>query len=308
MRGNLLLLFLIYFFVINSKAAIYGTDDRQDVKDVPSLVEVSSAIAVSVPSIFLEENNDESFNLFEPESLLDLGLCKDEKFIEQKTMGNCTGFLVGPKTLVTAGHCTANIGINNMAQEYCNAFSWVFDYNLNLANDYDYNKIPKNKLYKCVKAIHAVNIENFPFSSSNIGNLADFAILELDREVEGVKPLVVSEIPLGVGDRVFTIGHPWGMPAKYSGLANVIATSFTQIFSTALDTQSGNSGGPVFNEKNEVVGILTAGHQTDYYPTVNGCLAANRCDEAGESCIIDSELFKLNEVQLIKEVIPYINL
>jgi S1-C subfamily serine protease len=68
-----------------------------------------------------------------------------------------------------------------------------------------------------------------------------------------------------MGDKVFTIGFPMssvlGQEAKYSdGVVSALsglkdAPSFLQI---TVPVQPGNSGGPLVNEKGEVVGIITS--------------------------------------------------
>jgi V8-like Glu-specific endopeptidase len=63
-----------------------------------------------------------------------------------------------------------------------------------------------------------------------------------------------------LSESVFTIGYPFGTPAKVSPNARVsISNPAKQSYLTTLDVFEGNSGSPVFNLKNEVVGILIAG-------------------------------------------------
>jgi S1-C subfamily serine protease len=68
-----------------------------------------------------------------------------------------------------------------------------------------------------------------------------------------------------MGDKVFTIGYPahflMGDNPKYTeGVVN--ATSGLQddptVFQVSVEIQPGNSGGPLFNEKGEVVGITSS--------------------------------------------------
>lgn len=288
--------------VVPAFAAIYGTDDRVEVRE-SNAARLAPSVAVLVPGALLAENADH-FS-FEAESMHAFDLCQREKFKDQYSMGNCTGFLVGPRILVTAGHCQGNTGINSVADQYCAAFSWVFDYNLRDGKPFAYNEIPADKVYRCVRSLRNEFIENFPYDLSRVGTLSDFSVIELDRDVEGAEPLILGASPRQNGEEVFTIGHPWGLPAKYSGLAQALRTESTESFGSTLDTLSGNSGGPVFNERLEVVGILIGGHQND---TDQGaqCVSLNRCDEGAENCSAKSQLFPFSDIQRIESVLRYL--
>jgi len=92
----------------------------------------------------------------------------------------------------------------------------------------------------------------------------DLAVLK----IESPTPSFLQIAPMRsvkMGDKVFTIGFPMssilGQEAKYSdGVVSALsglkdASSFLQI---TVPIQPGNSGGPLVNEKGEVVGIITS--------------------------------------------------
>jgi S1-C subfamily serine protease len=92
----------------------------------------------------------------------------------------------------------------------------------------------------------------------------DLALLK----IENPTPNFLQIAPMRsvkMGDKVFTIGFPMssvlGQEAKYSdGVVSALsglkdASSFLQI---TVPIQPGNSGGPLVNEKGEVVGIITS--------------------------------------------------
>jgi S1-C subfamily serine protease len=92
----------------------------------------------------------------------------------------------------------------------------------------------------------------------------DLAVLK----IESSTPNFLQIAPMRsvkMGDKVFTIGFPMssvlGQEAKYSdGVVSALsgiedASSFLQI---TVPIQPGNSGGPLVNEKGEVVGIITS--------------------------------------------------
>ncbi len=95
----------------------------------------------------------------------------------------------------------------------------------------------------------------------------DVAILKLNK----TPSVQTSEIKFGdsagvrMGDKVFTIGYPsvgiMGQRPKYTeGVISSVTgvQDDPTVFQTTVQIQPGNSGGPLFNEKGEVVGLTTA--------------------------------------------------
>jgi hypothetical protein len=75
---------------------------------------------------------------------------------------------------------------------------------------------------------------------------------------------------------LLVIGHPLGLPRKYSGRGQVMDNREPSYFETDLDVNGGNSGSPVLNPDTlEVEGILFASFNDDFVPdeTYDG-----RCD------------------------------
>src|SRR5690606_7248906 len=109
---------------------------------------------------------------------------------------------------------------------------------------------------------------------------ADYAVIELDRDVVGHTPLKIRRTgSVSVGDELVVIGHPAGLPVKVAGGANVRQLQ-QDYFVANLDTFGGNSGSAVFNlSTGEVEGILVRG-EVDFV-TRNGCRISNTCADAG---------------------------
>jgi V8-like Glu-specific endopeptidase len=55
------------------------------------------------------------------------------------------------------------------------------------------------------------------------------------------------------------MGYPAGLPLKIAGNARLTSVTDAKTFSATLDALAGNSGGPVFNSKGIVEGIVSAG-------------------------------------------------
>jgi S1-C subfamily serine protease len=94
----------------------------------------------------------------------------------------------------------------------------------------------------------------------------DIAFLELERSPQ----LPASNLKVGdsstvrMGDRVFTIGYPayrvMGQNPKYTeGVVNALSgiKDDSTVFQISVQIQPGNSGGPLFNERGEVIGITS---------------------------------------------------
>lgn len=92
----------------------------------------------------------------------------------------------------------------------------------------------------------------------------DLALLKIEHPTPNFLPIAPMR-SVKMGDKVFTIGFPLssvlGQEAKYSeGVVSCLsglqdAPTFLQI---TVPIQPGNSGGPLVNEKGEVVGIITS--------------------------------------------------
>lgn len=298
--------YLCLLISMQSFGAIYGNDDRRDLFQTSFPASMASSIAIAVPGNFVQALVGGNYRVTDVETLAGssgANACKDERFANQPTIGNCTGFLVGDRYMITAGHCVVNVGVVDKDENspFCANFKWYFDFNLTASAKTTVNNIPANRLYSCKRVIRAEVIDNG----------ADFAVVELDRPVsKDMIPLTINSARPTVGSAVFTVGHPMGLPAKHSGISSVVAADKAKdYFEAYLDTEGGNSGGPVFNKKNEVIGILVSGHQIDLYTTPQGCSRVNKCNANGTQCNENSMVSTLqtsNYIQYIAAALKYL--
>ncbi len=304
-----MLQFLLYIlFSIHSYAAIYGVDQRSDISKLPSRWQkTAQAVALSLPTLYLEEFDEDHYTHIEKDDRAygeALGLCKGEKFFDQKSFGHCSAFLIHPKILVTAGHCFLPTGeVENFKHSYCENFSFWLGYNDTLSSIPQLGElIPKKNVVHCKNVIYATNNQEMEPEKGPV----DFAIFELEEEVTHITPLRLAKRQLRKGEMITTIGHPHGLPAKQSGLTPVLDV-FSTTLSANMDTLAGNSGGPAFNMNNEVVGILITGHQHDTYrPNGLSCDRINRCNQKGSRCNRGSELENSNLLLRNEVWMPYI--
>jgi serine protease Do len=96
--------------------------------------------------------------------------------------------------------------------------------------------------------------------------LRDLALLQIDSEELGTMastPLVISAARgVDVGDTVFTIGSPLGLERSVTqGIVSSITRTLghQRFVQTDAAVNPGNSGGPLFNARGEIVGVVCAG-------------------------------------------------
>ncbi|MFA7614227.1 MAG: serine protease [Candidatus Caldatribacteriota bacterium] len=246
---------------------IYGEDNRVDVVNSNNslFVELSRSTAAMISSVNLRPDEDAGTTRIVGKTLRSSGICATERFANQISAANCSGFLVGENLLVTAGHCIRN-------NSDCRGYKWVFDYKVD-HEDQGEVVVDSTSIYSCKRIVNR---------SLNSMNRDDWALLELDRNVTDRAPLTyrTSGKPR-VQDPLVVIGHPTGIPTKIADGANVRSLSSTY-FVANLDTFGGNSGSAVFNAHTGVVeGILVRG-TTDYvYNRELKCQVSNVCTNSG---------------------------
>lgn len=250
--------------IANNKGfdVIYGEDNRQDVyaSTNSAYVELSKSTAAMIDMGNLKSAPNGEVKI-DAETLEDRGVCAKERFSKQISAANCSGFLVAPNVLVTAGHCIRS-------EADCRSYKWVFDYKVDFEDQGAIN-VPASSVYSCKKII----------SRSLDGQTKDdYAVIELDRKATDRRPLSFRRTgKIAKGASLVVIGHPTGLPTKIADGAKVRTLS-TKFFVANLDTYGGNSGSAVFNTStSEVEGILVRG-DTDYVQE-GSCQVSNVCTD-----------------------------
>lgn len=232
----------------NVSRGVFGEDDRKEIKDAEGFQEFARATAVMVNKDNIY--NDEFYSWSLREKIQnkygkDIPIAADTKFLDQPAIGSCTGFLIAPDILVTAGHC-----INSM--EDANKFVWVFDYTS------ESNFIENRRLNFKDEDIYEVE----SIITSILDDTDDYAVLKLTRKSERAPYRFRTSGAVLNGGAINTIGCPKGLPLKFSTNATVVDTSPKQWFKSDIDSFPGNSGGPVFDQNGFIEGILVRGAVT----------------------------------------------
>lgn len=193
-----------------------------------------------------------------------MNICPDERFAKYTSNAFCSGFLVAPDILVTAGHCISS-------QFMCDDHRWVFDYRQDLMPYGDDKALIQTKnIYKCKEIIT---------TALNSDTEADYAVIRLDRPVTDREPLKYrTEGKVPDSAKLVAIGHPSGIGTVITPNGFVRSNNHPQYFITTLDTFGGNSGSAVINEKTgRVEGILVRGDEDYHLDPAAGCMRPSHC-------------------------------
>jgi len=246
---------------------IYGIDNRINFSAIsdPSVIKYARATAAMISKDSLSAHG--SRVSVEGVSLATVMLvCPGESFSQELAAANCSGFLVAPDVLVTAGHC-----ITSMSD--CRGNNWVFDFTDRNADRYGQVEVPLSSVYSCSQVL----------DQSLDSNLLDYAVIKLDRAVTDRVSLKVRRSgTLLEGTALTVIGYPSGLPLKVSPGARVRDASSTVYFTANLDTYGGNSGSAVLNSvSGDVEGILVRGENDYNWDSARSCNASNHCTDEG---------------------------
>lgn len=254
----------------SSLDVIYGADNRQDIYTVVNAqqLSVAQATCLVVPESELTNNGNGTYTLSTSAWTFQSGrtICADEPFRGQLTAGFCTGFLVGPDLLATAGHCITSAGS-------CGSSAFVFGFEQLGPNSPPLTTISADNVYFCTSIVNRIQSGD-----------KDHAIVQLDRDVINRDPLPIRRTgTVTNGDSLFVVGHPVTLPMKAAGGAVVKnAKGDTAYFQANLDTYGGNSGSPVFGMSSGLIeGILVRGAPD--FVNDSGCTRSNVVPNTGNT-------------------------
>ena len=245
---------------------VYGDDDRQDVfafRDRAWAAQAADFSVTLVSTVGIDDSDPDNILLPAP-TLEETGVCADERFADQPTAGFCSGTLIAPDLVLTAGHC---VGASD-----CDQTAFVFNYYM--TDETTLQTITSDDVYTCSEVVVSL-VEDI-----------DYAVVRLDREVVGHTPAPVSldAAAMPASRRLLIDGYPTGLPLKIDDGARVrdARADTLDFFVANLDTFGGNSGSGVFDRRTrELVGVLVRGEQDYVADPAADCLRVNVCRNGG---------------------------
>lgn len=276
---------------------LYGNDDRVEAADYPNsemrVLAKSVAGMVYRSRLSADRQNPELLNFPKITAQNAYGLCEDERFADQVILPGCTGFLVKPDVIVTAGHCLEE-------ENACDRTAWVFDYVEGT------EKLQKSNVYNCKKVLES-KLE------STFGKILDYAVIQLDRPVTDRAPLRYRKSGRAwLGKDLIVAGHPSGLPLKIADQANITRMNKDELknfistllrkryyFIANLDTYGGNSGSPVFDAETLVVeGLLIEGAEDYEFDDERGCLRS--VQRSNKRWTTEEKVFRITKIKSLQ--------
>jgi Trypsin-like peptidase domain len=263
----------------DKQKVIYGTDNRVDLFQIndPLILGNADGVVALFDRGDVVDNGNGTSTIQTQNFGIARNLCATERFRDQPIGCFCSGFLVAPDIITTAGHCVDNAGVNNVR----------FVFGFRMVNASNATTIVNNtEIYRGIRIV----------GRQLINNGADWALVQTDRPVTNHRIVQIRrEGRIGNNQGVYVIGHPVGLPTKFADGANVRDNSPAAFFIANLDTYGGNSGSPVFNRDTHIVeGILVRG-ETDFTSqgTCNVSLVCPDTGCRGEDCTRTTEFQNL---------------
>ena len=278
------------------RKTLYGSDNRMEqsaVTDAGQLAAGAATAAIVQAGNLRYSSRSRSYSIVSPGWTLDQSrqsarsdaapLCADQQYGSQPSLASCSGTLIGDDLFATAGHCISDdnsAGLCRRGPVSSQQYKVVFDYTS------DSNTFPEANVFDIAEVVHCVVDDSYCYGSDGV--TVDWAVLRLDRTPTGRVPATIQTSVASVGDPMYVVGHPSGLPRKYTAAqaAEVLqvragprdSRNHANVHSlvTNIDSFSGNSGSGMFNGRtHEMVGILVEGGED--WMVEGGCSRAHTC-------------------------------
>lgn len=236
--------------VMQAVAVIVTADDKRGISKLPA----SDDWALISVKLKDKKNGKTSF----------LRLCEGERFanVYRGNLVSASGVLISRNQLLVSGHSMDS-------EDDCAKKKFVFGFNDMTRKGSDGSFLIANQnVYGCKKIQHIRYDGNTLTSPTNLVELTDkgyidFAIVELDRTVEGVSPAVLAS-PSNYGtseDSFFMISSMMGLPvfAQRAELnQSIVVSGVPMAYGFISNSSVGSSGGIYVNSQGQIVALHSA--------------------------------------------------
>ena len=233
------------------ESIVVPSDPREDMYQLAgqnAILNNADGVAVMVYSSYLEVSGG---TVTVPTETFQQGynVCGGQPYDNQPVIdgGWCTGYLVSPTLVATAGHCVdwASAGTNE------SQFSFVFGYRM-------LNATTAETTFSTADVYTGVQV-------AALCSNADCALVQLSRPVTNHRILQLSQTAPTLSDSVYVLGYPFVLPLKYDEPAPLFRVVDNTFFAQ-LSIGGGNSGSPVFNATTNLVEGTLAGYSSSAAP------------------------------------------
>jgi HEAT repeat protein/V8-like Glu-specific endopeptidase len=190
-----------------------------------------------------------------------------EAFRDEVAPGFGTAFLVGKQLAMTAAHCVCQKDSDILDQAVIRRACLVFGFHEIKAQPSDYF-FTKHQVYQIKKVVSHQFIRDRD-NKLQFTDWTDWALLELTEEAP------FTPLPMNMTEKVassielYMLGHPSGLPLKFTGNGFVLGNTHKDFFECNLDAFGGNSGSFVAAKSTQVGSGMLCSGGTDYEITDN---------------------------------------
>ena len=132
----------------------------------------------------------------------------------------------------------------------------------------------------------------------------DLTVLKIDSNATNLKSVYITASKAKIGSKAFTMGYPMvaslGSSVKFNDGTISSMTGFENNISRyqiSTPVQPGNSGGPCFNEKGEVIGVIVGGIDVKYAENVGYAIKSSYLLNTLNSSTLDIDLHSKNPLR-----------
>jgi hypothetical protein len=242
---------------------VYGTDDRHQVHEEadPQIRTLAAALDVALVSDAIDV---ESGELRAGSAGETWGLCDDEPFASEPSVADCSGVLVAPDVVLTAGHC--------LRVRPCENWTVLHGFFYEAPGVLE---TPRgDSIARCAEVLALKD-------GSSDEPAADFAWIRLDRSLHVPTPgdAWLEARPISSGTALVVIGHGLGVPTKIDTGALVVdpRDAEADYFTVDADNFVGGSGSGVFDASGHLLGIAVDG-AADFEMASRDCWSTRRLE------------------------------